>query len=84
MKLPPLIYNSVGKFLLFVLLETVCILLLVKNSIIQQYRIMEGVRSVQSFFWQRSTKIKEYTSLSERNRGLEEENSRLLRQNIIY
>ena len=84
MKLPPLIYNSVGKFMLFVLLETVCILLLVKNSIIQQYRIMEGVRSVQSFFWQRSTKIKEYTSLSERNRGLEEENSRLLRQNIIY
>ena len=45
MKLPPLIYNSIGKFLLFVLLETLCIILIVNNSIVQRYRIMEGVRA---------------------------------------
>jgi len=84
MKLPPLIYNSIGKFLVFVILETICVLLIVKNSIIQQYRVMEGVRSVQSFFWERSTEVKKYTGLAKRNQALEEENARLLRQNILF
>ena len=84
MKLPPLIYNSIGKFLVFAALETVCMLLIVNNSTIQKGRVMEGVRSVQSFFWEKSTAIKNYTGLTGSNRKLEEENQRLLEQNLIY
>ena len=84
MRLPPLIYNSIGKFLVFAILETVCILLIINSSIVQKYRIMEGVRSFQSFFWEKSTAVKKYTSLSESNKALEEENARLLAQNILF
>ncbi len=84
MKLPPLIYNSIGKFFFFVLLETVCVLLIINNSIVQKYRIMEGVRQVQSFFWSNSTAIKNYTQLRLINKELVEENSRLLKQNAFY
>ena len=83
MKLPPLIYNSIGKFLVFALLETACALLIIKSSIVQKYRIMEGVRNVQSFFWEKGTAVKKYTSLSQSNKDLEEENARLLAQNIF-
>lgn len=82
MKLPPLIYNSIGKFLVFAFLETVCIMLIAKSSIVQKYRIMEGVRGVQSFFWEKSTALKKYTSLSQSNKELEDENARLLKQNL--
>ena len=84
MKLPPLIFNSIGKFLVFAVLETVCILLIINSSIVQNYRIMEGVRNVQSFFWEKSTSLKKYAKLSDSNRKLEEENSRLLRQNLFF
>ncbi|MBR4802812.1 MAG: hypothetical protein IK041_08385, partial [Bacteroidales bacterium] len=65
MKLPPLIYNSIGKFLVFVALETACIVLIVRNSTVQGSRIMEGVRTVQSFFWEKSSAIKKYTALGQ-------------------
>ncbi|MBO7562961.1 MAG: rod shape-determining protein MreC [Bacteroidales bacterium] len=84
MRLPPLIYNSIGKFLVFAILETVCILLIINSSIVQKYRIMEGVRSFQSFFWEKSTEVKKYTSLYDSNRQLEEENTRLLKQNLLF
>lgn len=84
MKLPPLIYNSIGKFLVFAALETVCVLLIINNSTLQRGRVMEAVRSVQSFFWEKSTAIKSYTSLRSSNRELEEENKRLLEQNLLF
>lgn len=81
MKLPPLIYNSIGKFLVFVALETACIVLIVRNSTVQGSRIMEGVRTVQSFFWEKSSAIKKYTALGQANRDLIAENERLLHEN---
>ena len=81
MKLPPLIYNSIGKFLVFAALEAVCLLLIVKNSTVQSSRVMEGVRSVQSFFWEKGTAVKNYTALRGTNRELVEENARLVEQN---
>ena len=81
MKLPPLIYNSIGKFLVFAALEAVCLLLIVRNSMVQSSRVMEGVRTVQSFFWEKSSAIKNYTALRGTNRDLIEENARLTEQN---
>ncbi|MBQ6311558.1 MAG: rod shape-determining protein MreC [Bacteroidales bacterium] len=81
MKLPPLIYNSIGKFLLFAALEAVCLLLIVRNSTVQSSRVMEGVRTVQSFFWEKSAAVKKYTALGSTNRDLIAENARLLEQN---
>ena len=81
MKLPPLIYNSIGKFLVFAALEAVCMLLIVKNSTVQSSRVMEGVRTVQSFFWEKSAAIKNYTALRGTNKDLVEENARLTQQN---
>ena len=81
MKLPPLIYNSIGKFLVFAALEAVCLLLIVKNSTVQSSRVMEGVRTVQSFFWEKSAAIKNYTALRGTNKDLVEENARLTQQN---
>ena len=81
MKLPPLIYNSIGKFLVFAALEAVCLLLIVRNSMVQSSRVMEGVRTVQSFFWEKSSAIKNYTALRGTNRDLIEENARLTKQN---
>ena len=75
MKLPPLIYNSIGKFLVFAALEAVCLLLIVRNSTVQSSRVMEGVRTVQSFFWEKSSAIKNYTALRGTNRDLIEENA---------
>ena len=81
MKLPPLIYNSIGKFLVFAALEAVCLLLIVRNSTVQSSRVMEGVRTVQSFFWEKSAAIKNYTALRGTNKDLVEENARLTQQN---
>ena len=84
MKLPPLIYNSIGKFFFFVLLETLCIILIINNSIVQRYRIMVGVRAFQSFFWEKGTDVKNYTQLRKANRELLEENAKLLEQNTLF
>ena len=81
MKLPPLIYNSIGKFLVFAALEAVCLMLVVRNSTVQSSRVMEGVRTVQSFFWEKGAAVKNYTSLRGTNKDLIEENARLVEQN---
>ncbi len=81
MKLPPLVFNKIVKFFLFVILEIVCVALILNNSIVQQYKIMEGIRIFNSFFWTKSNNIKTYTRLRTINKNLIEENQRLLEQN---
>lgn len=84
MKLPPLIYNSIGKFLVFAALEAVCLILIARNSTVQSSRVMEGVRTVYSFFWEKTTAVKNYTALRHANRNLMEENAWLLEQNAKF
>lgn len=84
MKIPPLIYNAIGKFVLFVILETAGVLMILNNGIVQRYRIFEAMRSFQSFFWERNTAIKDYTRLKEINASLVKQNALLLKQNVVY
>lgn len=84
MRLPPLIYNAIGKFLLYVILTVCGIVLIADNGIVQRYRIMEVVRSFQSFFWEQSMEMRNYTRLKEINLSLTRQNAQLLKQNIAY
>ena len=84
MKLPQLIYRKIFKFILLILLEVIAIVLITNNSIVQGFKIMEGVRITNNFFWSISNSIKNYTNLREVNRALTEENKVLLEQNKIY
>ncbi len=84
MRLPPLIYNALGKFLLYVFLTVLGIALVADNGIVQRYRIMEAVRSFQSFFWERNLAVKNYARLKEINVALTRQNAMLLKQNFAY
>ncbi len=84
MKLPPLIYNSIGKFFFFILLELACILLVMNNGDVQKSRIMNRVRSFQAFFWKINTSVKNYTNLKKLNAELSQENAKLLSLNTLY
>ncbi|MDD2242590.1 MAG: rod shape-determining protein MreC [Bacteroidales bacterium] len=84
MKIPPLIYNAIGRFVLFVVLETAGVLMIMNNGIVQRYRIFETIRSFQCFFWERNTAIKDYTRLKDINASLIKQNALLLKQNVLY
>ncbi len=84
MRIPPSFYHAIWRFLLFSVIEVVCIMLVINNGIIQQYTIAEKLRNVQSYFWSKEHNIQEYTNLrninldkTEQNRLLIDENARL-------
>lgn len=62
----------------FILLEGLAIILVSNNSIIQQYRLMESVRSCQAFFWRQGEEIRYFFSLKKVNQDLLEQNRMLL------
>lgn len=84
MKLPPLIYKAIGKFVLFAVLMMVGTVMVLNNGLVQKYRILEAIRSFQSFFWERNTAIKSYYRLKEINAAVSEQNAELLRRNVLY
>lgn len=61
----------------FVLLETISILLITNNGIVQRYRIVGGVRSIQTSLWRFGENTKAYFNLKETNKYLSEENNAL-------
>ena len=54
----------------FVLLETISILLITNNGIVQRYRIVGGVRSIQTSLWRFGENTKAYFNLKETNKYL--------------
>ncbi len=80
MRIPPSLLLAVGRFLLFVLLEAVCIYMVCNNGIVQRYRLMGKLREVQGFFWERHSAIAEYSSLGKANEKLAAENAALMQQ----
>lgn len=80
MRIPPSLLLAVGRFLLFVLLEALCIYMVCNNGIVQRYRLMGKLREVQGFFWEKHSAVKEYSSLGAENSTLAQENARLLQQ----
>lgn len=80
MRIPPSLLLGLGRFLLFILLETACIYMVSHNGIVQKYRLIGKLRQVQGFFWKKYSSINEYTSLKETNQLLAEENALLIHQ----
>lgn len=75
-------YNSRSYKLLltigtFIALEVISIVMIVENSILQRYLILDGIRSTQVFFWKRSEGIRDFFSLRAYNQALQEENAAL-------
>ena len=63
--------------LLFAVLETVSVVMVSKNGIVQRYRIMGGVRNSQTAMWNTSRKIQYFINYRVENEKLAEENIRL-------
>ncbi len=81
MRIPPSFYHAIWRFLLFSVIEVVCIMLVINNGIIQQYTIAEKLRNVQSYFWSKEHSVQEYTKLREINLNKTEQNRLLMDEN---
>lgn len=64
-------------FLLFLLLETVCVMLMVKNSKYQNASILNSTNKVTSAVYESVNSVTQYLSLKENNQMLSDENARL-------
>lgn len=84
MKSLPSRYIIPIRILIFIILETVCIIFISDNSIIQRYLILEKVRNAQSVFWKQNQKIKEFFNLRKQNEDLAFRNFFLLRENMKH
>ncbi len=82
MRIPPSFYNILGRFLLFIVIEAVCVTMIINDGIIQQYTIVEKLRSIQIVFWQMGSNIKAYSQLKSVNADLANQNSALMAENI--
>ena len=66
--------------LLFIALEVVSIVMVSKNSIVQRYRIIGGVRNSQTSMWNTSRKIQYFINYRVENEKLAQENLKLREQ----
>ena len=82
MRIPPSIYYTIGRFLLFIAIEAICIAMAANNGIVQQYKIVEAIREVESVFWEAGSNIKAYSQLKSINADLANHNTSLLEENI--
>lgn len=80
MRIPPSIYYKLGRFLLFVGIEFVCILCIYNNGLVQKFKLIEYIRGVEAYFWKKRTAIAEYSKLRDINANLAEENRVLLQE----
>lgn len=69
---------------LFILLETVSIVLVVNRGVVQRYKVLGAVRSIASWFWTQSSKATHYFSYKTENERLAAENLQLRQQLAGY
>ena len=82
MRIPPSLYHLIGRVLLFIAIEAICIVMVVNNGTIQQYKLMGELRNIQTFFWEIGSSISNYSKLKQINREVSMQNMALLEQNI--
>ncbi len=80
MRIPPSIYFKLGRFLLFVGIEIICILCIYNNGLVQKFRIVEYLTDVELYFWKKKTAIEEYSKLQDINNTLAQENKMLMQE----
>lgn len=76
--------SSLTAIALFIVLETVAILLVVKGGVVQRYKVLGAVRSVQAWFWTRTSQATYYFHYKTENERLAAENLQLRQQLARY
>ena len=82
MRIPPSFYYTIGRFLLFIAIEAICIAMASSNGIVQQYTIVGKVRDIQAVIWNAGNRIKAYSGLKMVNSDLAAQNQMLVEENI--
>lgn len=81
MRIPPSLYQQIGRVLLFIAIEAICVAMVINNGIVQQYTVAGEIRNFQKFFWEIGSSIKNYTKLKEINLNVSQQNLALLEEN---
>lgn len=81
MRIPPSFYNALGRFLLFIAIEALCVVMILNNGVVQQYTLVEKIRSVQTLFWRVGADIKSYSKLKSINADVVKHNMELMEEN---
>lgn len=74
------INTALVSLVVFLLIEGLSAFLISRNESIQQYKLLTGIRAVQSRIWDATKNIRQYFSLRQVNESLEQENIRLVRE----
>ena len=82
MRIPPSYFYTIGRFLLFIAIEAICIAMASNNGIVQQYKIVGKVRDFQTMFWNAGNSIKAYSRLKSANTELATQNQSLMEENM--
>ena len=82
MRIPPSYFYTIGRFLLFIAIEAICIAMASNNGIVQQYKIVGKVRDFQTMFWNAGNSIKAYSRLKSVNTELAAQNQSLMEENM--
>lgn len=77
MKSRSALLSSLSAVLLFLLLETLSVVMAVNNGVVQRYRVLGAVRSVESWFWKQTGKVTYYFNYRTENERLAAENMQL-------
>lgn len=72
--------TALVSLLAFLLIEGLSVFLISHNGAMQKYRVMVGVRNLQTRLWDKGESTRYYFSLKETNEALEEENIRLVKE----
>lgn len=78
------IISTLTTLLFFVILETICLLMISNNGVIQRYKIMKALSGAESSIWAASDRASAYFKLQSLNEDLIEENLQLKQQLEIY
>ncbi len=65
----------ISSILIFIVLETVSIIMVTNNSVVQRFRILGGVRDLQTFFWEKGNRLHAWS-------GCKIDNERLVNENL--
>ena len=82
MRIPPSFYYTIGRFLLFIAIEAICIAMASNNGIVQQFTVAGKVRDFQAMFWNAGNNIKAYSRLKLVNSDLAAQNQSLMEENM--
>lgn len=81
MKLSSNFYKNLWKIFLFIVLETLSIVMVVKSGTVQHYLFFEKVRNLQYYLWNSGTQIRNYWNLRSINRDYFHSNLKLISEN---